>query len=99
MKDVEFYKQQLLAIAALTRLGTVEAEVKQFLKLHMPHSGAGRAALAAWALRRLRAAEQTPGSGIPTFVPPQDLREVSNQMKMLQTVLGEIEAAEARTNV
>ncbi len=78
---------------------TVEAEVKEFLKLHMPKSGAGRAALNAWALRRLRAAEQRPGSGISTFVPPQDLREVNTQMKMLQTVLSKIEAAEARTNV
>ena len=99
MKDVEFCKQQLLAIAALVMPETVEAEVKEFLKLHMPKSGAGRAALNAWALRRLRAAEQTPGSGISTFVPPQELREVTTQMKMLQTVLGEIEAAEARTNV
>ena len=35
------------------------------------------------ALRKLRAADQTPGSSISTFVPPQDLRDVTNQMKML----------------
>ncbi len=93
MKDVEFCKQQLPAIVALARPETIEAEVKQFLKLHMPRSGAGRAALSAWALRKLRAAEQTSGSGISTFVPPQDLRDVTNQMKMLQAVLSEIEAA------
>lgn len=99
MRDVEFCKQQLLAIAALVRPGTVEAEVKEFLKLHMPRSGAGRAALNAWALRLLRATEHARGSGVSTFVAPQELREVTTQMKMLQTVLSEIEAAEARTNV
>jgi hypothetical protein len=92
MRDVEFCKQQLPAIVALVRPETIEAEVKQFLKLHMPKSGAGRAALNAWALRRLRAVEQTPGSGISTFVPPHELREVTIQMKMLQAVLSEIEA-------
>jgi hypothetical protein len=91
MKDVEFCKQQLPAIVVLARPETVGAEVKQFLKLHMPKSGPGRAALAAWALRKLRAAEQTPGSGISTFVPPADLREVSIEMKMLHAVLSEIE--------
>jgi hypothetical protein len=90
MKDVEFCKQQLLAIAALVRPETVGAEVKEFLKLHMPKSGAGRAALNGWALRELRAAEQAPGS---TFVPRQDLREITIGMKMLQAVLSEIEAA------
>ena len=89
MKDVEYCKQQLPAILVLARPETVGAEVKEFLQLHMPKSGAGRAALAAWALRKLRAAEQTPEG---TFVPPQDLREVSIEMKMLQAVLSEIEA-------
>ncbi len=92
MKDVEFCKQQLPAIVVLARPETIEAEVKQFLKLHMPKSGAGRAALNAWALRKLRAAEQMPGSGISTFVPPQELRELTTEMKMLQAVLSEIEA-------
>ncbi len=92
MKDVEFCKQQLPAIVELARPETIDAEVKQFLKLHMPKSGAGRAALAAWALRELRTREQTAGGGFSTFVPLQQLREVSIQMKMLQAVLSEIEA-------
>jgi len=92
MKDVEFCKQQLAAIVVLARPETIEAEVNQFLKLHMPKSGAGRAALSAWALRKLRAAEQKPGSGTSTFVPPQDLRAITIEMKMLQAVLSEIEA-------
>jgi hypothetical protein len=97
MRDLEFCKQRLREIAEHSTVTELQSKVKHFLKLRLPASNDERAAFKSWAIAELATLETVPGSGMSKIVSTNKLAVTSRRMAMLQTVISEIETAEAGT--
>ncbi|HEX3504023.1 MAG TPA: hypothetical protein VHU22_11590 [Xanthobacteraceae bacterium] len=93
--DVEFCKKALDEIASLGSTTSLRSKVKQFLVKRLPQTASQRVELKTWALAELARLETKPGGGMSKVT--SNVGEVSRRMATLQTVIEEIEIAEAAT--
>jgi hypothetical protein len=97
MSDLDVCKMMLPHIVQYTLSPAALAPaVREFMEHRMPAEPAHRAALKAWAQDELAGLERVVDSGVSKIGGTSVLAETGRKMRMLQTVIEEIEAFESR---